>query len=128
MLPVQQIRQLQILIVDWEKDVSKLEKERKDLDKRLHSLHCSIDRTKKKIKQLQETAEEPLISDHAIIRYLERVKGFDIEAIKKEMMPDKLRNVIGTLNSGKFPTGEFTAVVRDKLVVTVVTPKNQIED
>ncbi len=26
------------------------------------------------------------ITDHAIIRYLERVKGFNIEAIKREMM------------------------------------------
>lgn len=127
-LPVQEIRQLQALVENWRKSLSTLEGDRKGIDKKIHGIRCSIDRTEKRIKLLQESAEEPFISDHAVVRYLERVKGLDIEAIKKEMMPDKLRAMIDTLVSGKFPTEEFTAVVKDKLVITVVTPKNQTED
>jgi hypothetical protein len=29
---------------------------------------------------------EPYISDHAVLRYLERVHGIDVEAIRKTMM------------------------------------------
>lgn len=36
----------------------------------------------------------PIISDHCVIRYLERIKGMDIEAIRTELLTDELKRAI----------------------------------
>lgn len=36
----------------------------------------------------------PIISDHAVLRYLERVKGVDVESIRKEMNSPALRAAV----------------------------------
>lgn len=37
---------------------------------------------------------EPIVSDHALIRYLERVKGVNTDAIKAEMLSPTVRAAI----------------------------------
>ena len=44
------------------------------------------------------------ITDHAIVRYLQRVKGVDIDALKKEIVPNDVRKQIEELGGGgSFP-------------------------
>ena len=60
------------------------------------------------------------ISDHAILRYLERIKGIDIEAIKEEMDIPKIQTMVNILGStGKYPLCGYHAVVKDYIVTTV---------
>lgn len=37
---------------------------------------------------------QPIISDHAVLRYLERVKGIDVESIRREMDSPALRAAV----------------------------------
>ena len=60
------------------------------------------------------------VSDHAVLRYIERIHGIDVERIRHEMMPKELAKAIDMAGGcGKFPTGECRYVVRDNTVVTV---------
>lgn len=57
------------------------------------------------IRGKKEEAVEPIVSDHAIKRYFERVKGFDIEQVKRDIL-----------------TGhDFEAIIDRNVVVTVIT-------
>lgn len=75
-----------------------------DLDRRIDALKAdkkpltdqigNIDRTISKLNaeratytdRLQEMAQKPRVSDHAVIRYLERKYGFTFEDIRAEML------------------------------------------
>jgi len=63
------------------------------------------------------------ISDHALIRYLERVKGVDLEAIKQEIITEKLLHLYHTLGDGELPNGEDSTrcVICDGVIVTILT-------
>lgn len=68
------------------------------------------------IKQLQSNV---VITEHILVRYLERVKGIDMEEIKKEILDDELKKQILTLGSGKFHRNGFRLIVKNNSIVTV---------
>lgn len=65
------------------------------------------------------------VSDHAIVRYLERVKNMDIVALKKEIVPANIAKAMMMLTDGSFPiSADFKIVVKNKTVITVL-PNDQ---
>lgn len=75
-------------------------------------------------KQCEPNKRKIAISDHGLLRYLERVKGIDIEAIKKEMIPEELLELsdhdIKDLNYEK--TG-LKYVVKGNKIITVINKR-----
>ena len=79
----------------------------------------------KKIKSEMDkysVSNKPRISEHAIVRYFERVLGYDISDIENKMLSDdvlKQMKILGT--SGKFPVdNRFKIVLKDNVVTTVL--------
>ena len=65
-------------------------------------------------------AGPPVVTEHAILRYLERVRGVDIEAIRQEMLDPKIVGFIDTLGSGLIPhPNGYKLVVKKRVIVTV---------
>ena len=75
---------------------------------------------KSEIKALQSTNIS--VSEHAIVRYMERAMGFDIEEIRRKIVTDELIKLHGKLgNKGKYPIGDgLRAVVDNNVVITVM--------
>lgn len=74
---------------------------------------------KNKIKKVEDNSNI-MISDHAILRYLERVMGIDIEMIKKEILPEKSKQTIQTLGNGTYPiNNKYKIVVKNNTIVTI---------
>lgn len=75
-------------------------------------------------KQCEPNKRKIAISEHGLLRYLERVKGIDIEAIKKEMIPEELLELsdhdIKDLNYEK--TG-LKYVVKGNKIITVINKR-----
>jgi len=62
-----------------------------------------------------------IVSDHAIVRYIERVKKMDIEQLKKEILTDDVMLLISQLGgNGSYPAKEFSIKIKDNVVVTVI--------
>ena len=63
---------------------------------------------------------KPMISDHAIVRYLERVKGVNMTELENEILNE---NTIGLVKKfegvGTFPCNGFRIVVKNNVVVTI---------
>ena len=60
------------------------------------------------------------VSDHAVLRYIQRVHGVDVESIREQMIPERVLDAIQAVGGvGKFPTGGCHAVAKDGVVVTV---------
>lgn len=64
------------------------------------------------------------ISDHAVIRYLQRVYKFDIDGIKKQIMPEDKIELINRLGDGAFTVsdkvGTYKLIVKGRVVVTIL--------
>ena len=61
------------------------------------------------------------VSEHAIVRYLERVYGMDMKTIRQEILSNQNEIAILTCGNGRYPIGDqFHAVVENNVVVTVV--------
>ena len=68
-------------------------------------------------------SDDVTISDHAVLRYLERVVGFDITQIKSEILTAEAAMAIKQLGDGKYPVdlngNQYRAIVHDNVVVTI---------
>lgn len=63
------------------------------------------------------------ITDHALLRYLDRVEGYDIEAARRQILDDKLKMCVAiTGGNGKVPVGDGknVFVVKNNAIVSVV--------
>lgn len=72
-----------------------------------------------RICKIQEANKEPVVTEHAILRYLERVEGVDIERVKSAILTKSVRGFVGTSN-GKFPISSgHRVVVKGNTVITI---------
>jgi hypothetical protein len=67
-------------------------------------------------------SQQPTVSDHALLRYMERVYGLDIEACKAAILTE---NVVSAIKAGatavKLP--EYVLVIRGFTIATVIAPE-----
>jgi hypothetical protein len=65
------------------------------------------------------------VSDHAIVRYMERVAGMDVEKMK-EQIAKSVSPSVKALGDGRYPCCEgIRAVVDNNVVVTMVECKKE---
>lgn len=80
-------------------------------------------RTPPKVFRPQVVAERatPLISDHAVLRYMERVMGLEVEKVRSNMLTPMQLAAVRGLREVEVPIGGgHYAVVRNGRVVTVI--------
>lgn len=64
---------------------------------------------------------QPLVTDHAVIRYLERMMGIDVERLRSELLSDGRAALIRSMSTGHLHTADgATLVVLDAKVVSVI--------
>jgi len=72
-----------------------------------------------KIKKL-ENPTKPQVSEHALLRYIERVLKIDINEIKNEILNKDVIDMVDKLGgNGKYPAKNFKVVMKNNTVVTI---------
>lgn len=73
------------------------------------------------IRSLKQTRspDNPQVTDHAVLRYLERVKGFDIAAVRKEMLTPEVTSAI-RVGAVSLKRDGVEYVLQDGMVITVL--------
>lgn len=108
--------------------IAKLTAESDVMSKEVSEKQAALSAVRNKLSALQfqyndiltkQTAKEPIVSEHAILRYLDRIKGVDMELIVNEIMDEKTKNTIKFMKNGKINRGNYTIVVRDSVVVSI---------
>lgn len=74
-----------------------------------------IKNTEQEIKALK--LKDLMVSEHALIRYLERVKGIDMEEIRENILSPLVRAAMSQ-GDGKVK-GNYTVVFQNRVVVTI---------
>ncbi len=67
------------------------------------------------------------ITDHAIVRYLERVLGMDMEAIRREICPPEVEKLARAIRSGNLPVPgkRYRLAITNFVVTTILTPEGR---
>ena len=91
-----------------------------NIQREYHTKLNSIKYLKEQIEKF-ENNDKIIVSEHAIIRYFERVKGFDISEIEKDILSDEVLNLIEQLGgSGTYPVKDFKIMMKNFTVTTVI--------
>lgn len=107
----------------------------------IEAMSIELVNRQRELKQKQNTAQfliieiqklqnppEPKVSEHARLRYLERVKGINFKEIDAEILSQDVRKMIDTLGgSGKFPNKNHVVVMKNNMVVSIATSNESNE-
>ena len=120
MKQIQKHKQLQTQLNKLNGDVDALKIEIQHKQKECSQKQKLIENLKIEMSKL-ENNQELKVSEHAIIRYFERVKGYDISEIEKEILSQEVINLTEQLGvNGNFPNKDFTVVMKNSTVITII--------
>lgn len=92
--------------------------QRAQIDNRERNLKAELDRVQKKLDQIQGGRTEPVVSEHAMLRYLERVKGVDLQGVVAEILTPERVRLIKSVGTCEINVGGIKFIVCDRVVVT----------
>lgn len=110
---------LELLLKRKEEEASRLRKENTEIIQKITDLKLEL----KDIRQrLSRKPIIPVVTNRAVIRYLERVKGFDIEAIKQGILSRGFLEFFEKFgrNSFTYQMQDYALKVVDSKVITVL--------
>lgn len=96
-------------------DILKLRESIKPIQRELSQLESNRQELEMK---LAEAKMEPRVSDHAVIRYLERVHDFDFEEQRKELLTPAVLTAI-KMGAKKVKRDGYTLVIANNTIVTI---------
>lgn len=110
-----------------QEDEKRLQREISNLNKRLNKLQQEKIEKYDKLKEIQRNIEvinsDVIVTDHSIVRYFERVLGYNIEEIRLRICPPRVKEQIKVLTNCKIPVENFEIVAKNNKVVTTQIPK-----
>jgi chromosome segregation ATPase len=112
-----ELKSLQTRKAQLEVEITQLMNSRKDVQKKLDEKNAALNGITRQIQNIAD--KKPIISEHALLRYAERVLGIDFESIKKDILSEQNVAIIDTLRSGIIPVKNFKLIVKDKVIVTI---------
>lgn len=115
------LKQLKTRLAKLETELSEAQATASEAQKQAALVRQRRDELKKAVETYGVRADKVVVSEHAMLRYIERVMGLDLEKLKAEMVPPGTAAAIATFKSGKFPTPTCRLVVKESTVVTVET-------
>ena len=109
-------------IESTQREILLIKAKQKPLRKQISALDSDISKAEERLRKSQEILAtfkaEPKITDHAVIRYLERVHNFSFEEIKSDLLSE---NVVFAIKSGAKAVKKdgYNLVIKGNSVVTV---------
>lgn len=105
------IKELKEKADEYATDIKKRQKEHSKMLEEIKVLERRL-ATKSNLKQVK-------VSEHALLRYLERAKGLNIQEVEEEILNEKLVGMISSLGNGEFPHNGQQYVVKNNLIITI---------
>lgn len=115
----QDLKQLQTRLAKSAARQKSLKDEVASLENQLRECNTEIKELNKRIDAISKQRLEPVLTEHALLRYLERVKGVDLKAIHEEILTPEVKHQIGVIGSGSFTQNGYRLIVKQGIVITI---------
>ncbi|MDD2358308.1 MAG: hypothetical protein PHX13_10400 [Thiovulaceae bacterium] len=114
------IKNTQVLISKIETELQYLASQMHLVQENISVKNKQLQSYKEQLMKLQTSSKELIVSEHATLRYLERVYKLDLEKLHREIVPASLKKQISSLGNGTYTSEGFRIRVVDNMVVTVL--------
>lgn len=115
----EELKKLQSLLVKQKSEIDLIRRERQLIDERLSTAERNLKKTEDELKKLK-TGNKIIVSEHAVLRYLERTMELDLKAVENEILTEETLRQYRTLGNGKYPVSNgCKAVIKDNIVLTI---------
>jgi hypothetical protein len=104
---------------ELEAEVGRLGKEVTRLECELGEVRGHFQAYSAELAKRRRPAPEPRLSDHALLRYLERVKGVDVEGARREIMTPGIIAAVKAMATSVLVNGA-KFLVREGTIVTIM--------
>lgn len=72
------------------------------------------------INELKQKSKDPVVTEHALLRYFEHVLGYNLDDMRAVILGDGRSDAISAMGSGKLPIIDgHKLVVKDRAVVSI---------
>ena len=97
----------------------------KDLQGQVTEHDRAISKARSEIEKIErsrakKTSDKVVVTEHAMLRYIERVLGIDLGDLENRILPESSVKSIASLGDGEFPVGDHRIRVKNGHVVTVI--------
>lgn len=117
----QELKRLQSLHHQLQLEFKSLQESGSRLTMQIATKAKQIKEVEQKIHKLKGYGDSIIVSEHAILRYLERVYGLDLGKIKKEILPERIAAQAKAIGNGRYGVIDHTLLIKNNVVVTVLT-------
>lgn len=97
--------------------------------KEISSVNTQISQINKQIEDIKKGKFTliPTVTEHALVRFLQRVSLVDVEAIREKIITPEVMEQIKELGDGRYPCNEYILVVAGNRVVTILNQDGQAD-
>ena len=115
----EELKKLQSLLIKQKSEIDLIRRERQLINERLSVAERNLKNTEEELKKLK-TGNKIIVSEHAVLRYLERTMELDLKAVENEILTEETLRQYRTLGNGKYPVSNgCKAVIKDNIVLTI---------
>jgi hypothetical protein len=115
----EELKKLQSLLIKQKSEIDLIKRERQLINERLSVAERNLRNTEEELKKLK-TGNKIIVSEHAVLRYLERTMELDLKAVENEILSEEVVSQYKTLGNGKYPVSNgCKAVIKDNVVLTI---------
>lgn len=112
-----ELKQLQTRKAKVDAEIKRLSGEKAECEKQLTAARGKLAAIQ---QQIDACTADVVVSEHAMLRYMERVMGVDLNKIKVHILAEGREELIRSAGSGAFPImDDIKAVVKGRTVVTI---------
>lgn len=112
-----ELKRLKAYKAELEGQLPVLKRQMKDASSAFNLAQNKVDKLEADIKAL-ESKKELTVSDHAVLRYIERVMGINLDNIRTDII-EQVEKHYDVLGDGKYPIDNGRTVIQNGVIVTI---------
>ena len=112
------IKSIQTMIAKTQLEIDNLKAQQRSIGE---SMKLSrLQKYEEELQSLKQRSKEIIVSEHAILRYLERVYKLDTNKLYEEIVTVELKNNYAKLGNGSYSIDSCMVKIVDNVVVTIL--------
>lgn len=114
------IKNLQVMITKVKLEIEDLKAQQRLIGESMNKKLSQLQKYEEELNSIKERSKEIIISEHAILRYLERVYKLDTNKLYEEILTEELKRNYSKLGNGSYSIDSCMVKIVDNVVVTVL--------
>jgi predicted RNase H-like nuclease (RuvC/YqgF family) len=114
------IKSIQTMIAKTQLEIDDLKAQQRSIGESMNKQLSRLQKYEEELQSLKQRSKEIIVSEHAILRYLERVYKLDTNKLYEEIVTVELKNNYAKLGNGSYSIDGCMVKIVDNVIVTVL--------